>query len=550
MIEIYRRFHRRTLIAGMLALQVVLTPLLEVRADPVQLFWCSEAEMGGPSAPGTLIRIDPDGSNPTTIRTASGSSNIRACHYERNNSRIYLAEGTNIYRIEPDNSNPTIMQSPATTVSGIVTDVNGDRLYWAETSNGTIKYASISTPLDTPHTLASSNFPSPSDIEIDYAHSKLYAANFDSSGSIARVNLDGSSSETIISSLSYPWGVAVDAAHSRIFYTLDAGGIWTAGLDGTNPTNLTPTIGSVGAASDIDYDQQSNKIYWVEFHSDGSLGRLRRANPDGTNVEDIVTSAISRARYLTISPDVTTLAPTLNSPASSTSYITDLPINYLLGEALASGSARISFSLGGSPVATMYMIDAQSVSTTIQPFTSTVGANSAVTSASGFPLDEGSYSVTLSYQDKFANPAAVVVNTNVALVKPTATATVTPTVTPTPEPTFTATPIPPTATPTTAATPTATATPTPACSRAPKVKITGANAEVSFAGVKNGKYKVTAQPIGETNRKTQTKNLKAQSKGKITLVIKSLKKGLWSFSYTGTVKKNPITSCAVEKNIK
>jgi len=100
-----------------------------------------------------------------------------------------------------------------------------------------------------------------------------------------------------------------------------------------------------------------------------------------------------------------TLAPSMTSPVASTTYTPVLPVAYVLGEAPLSGSVRLVFA--GSTTCTLTMGNATSVSFALS--TISLLADPAVqASTCGGSLPQGTYDVTLAYQDAGSAPAASV----------------------------------------------------------------------------------------------------------------------------------------------
>ena len=105
-----------------------------------------------------------------------------------------------------------------------------------------------------------------------------------------------------------------------------------------------------------------------------------------------------------------TQTPILTSPATNTTGATTLQFSYTLPESPLAGSVKLTFTPagGGAPIV-WNMSNATSVA-----FSNVVGSNPVggnVTSGTALPF--ATYSVTLSYQDAFANPVASVTNTNI-----------------------------------------------------------------------------------------------------------------------------------------
>jgi gliding motility-associated-like protein len=119
----------------------------------------------------------------------------------------------------------------------------------------------------------------------------------------------------------------------------------------------------------------------------------------------------------------TTLTPVLTSPASNTSGASTLQISYTLPEAPLAGSVRLMFTpVGGGTAIVWTMSNATSVSFAYAVGTTPTNSNIV----SGTALAFGNYDVTLSYQDVYGSPVALVTNTNIqtagSLTTPTLTA--------------------------------------------------------------------------------------------------------------------------------
>lgn len=119
---------------------------------------------------------------------------------------------------------------------------------------------------------------------------------------IQRANLDGTSIETIISGLRpNAVGIAVDEAHDRLFWTEGEGHVYRSTLNGGSKTELWSTS---NRPLGIAHDPVANKVYWVEtFHAyTGGTPHIRRANFDGSGMEDLVLSGLSDPFSLTLDP--------------------------------------------------------------------------------------------------------------------------------------------------------------------------------------------------------------------------------------------------------
>lgn len=125
-------------------------------------------------------------------------------------------------------------------------------------------------------------------IALDVEHGKIYWTDFEG-GRIRRAALDGSGVEAPVE-VAGPVGVAVDAKSGQLFWTTDASyprALARSALDGSNVKRLVAGR-SANRPAAVAVDATARKIYW----SESVAGRIRRANLDGTRVEDLLTSGL------------------------------------------------------------------------------------------------------------------------------------------------------------------------------------------------------------------------------------------------------------------
>ena len=123
----------------------------------------------------------------------------------------------------------------------------------------------------------------PYGLALDVAGNKVYWT--DDAGNISRANLDGTSPELGIVNIPDGWmrAIALDKANNKMyFYEVDFENLYVANLDGTNPSVLIS--GVYGYALFV--DTENGKIYFDDQNS-GAAGKLRSANLDGTGIIDI-----------------------------------------------------------------------------------------------------------------------------------------------------------------------------------------------------------------------------------------------------------------------
>ena len=110
-----------------------------------------------------------------------------------------------------------------------------------------------------------------------------------SSTGIHRAELNGWERETLLSvTLSNPRSIAVDAVNGKVYWAdRGTGKIQRANLDGTDIEDLVSTS-EASSLRGIAVDPIRGKVYWV----DGEWPfRIQRSELDGTDVEDVITSS-------------------------------------------------------------------------------------------------------------------------------------------------------------------------------------------------------------------------------------------------------------------
>lgn len=177
----------------------------------------------------------------------------------------------------------------------IALDVPGGQLYWTEIgrhpATGSIHRANLDG--SAPQTLvtgipAGTLGPKTLSLALDRAGGKMY---WTIGNAIYRANLDGSGSEQLFA-LPGVYNVAgvlaLDLQAGKMYWTVsdyygpgyDTGTIWWADLNGTNAQALFPNVPRM---TTLAFDPAGRKLYWMVDD------KIRRADPDGSNIEEVVT---------------------------------------------------------------------------------------------------------------------------------------------------------------------------------------------------------------------------------------------------------------------
>ena len=193
----------------------------------------------------------------------------------------------------------------------------------------------------------------------------------------------------------------------------------------TEPTQLTATIsqtnntiygGATGTATVIASGGVSPYTYaWSPSGGTAATATGLSAGTFTCTITDANGATIVKTFTITQSASATQI-PELISPFSNSNFGATLLINYSLPEAPLLGSVRLIFTptAGGTSII-WTMNNAASVN-----FAYSVGTNPILLSSvvSGTALAYTTYDVTLSFQNSFAAPAAVVINSNIQIMAP------------------------------------------------------------------------------------------------------------------------------------
>lgn len=253
--------------------------------------------------------------------------------------KIYYADLHMLKRVNTDGSElETLIESPLSNPSGVAIDVEGGKLYWADSFTGSIRRANLDG--SQPEVILETdpeNPREPGQIALDLTAGKLYwcdGAYFNLAwhGRIGRSNLDGSDVELLVPFMSEPLsGLALDLINAKM-YAVVSGAIVRWDLNGANQQSLVPNacayhialdasagamywagcnvIGNAaldGSSADFLFDNlgwprgialdlPAGRIYWT----DALTRKIQRANLDGSQVEDVADAGGGVARGIVL----------------------------------------------------------------------------------------------------------------------------------------------------------------------------------------------------------------------------------------------------------
>ena len=216
------------------------------------------------------------------------------------NSKLYWAEKTGkqtgrIRRANLDGTNVNLVKELTSLPVDIALDTENQKLYlisaWGKVQRVNFDGSNFQPNLIT-------NLEAPDHLALDLTGDKIYwtEQTGETTGSIRRANLDGSNVELVKSLTSIPHGLNMDTVNRKLYLTNAWGKVQHLNFNGSNyrPNFIT----DLDAPDDLAVDAPGGQVYWTE-----RSGRIRRADLNGENIEDLVTRAgLPIQLVLSISP--------------------------------------------------------------------------------------------------------------------------------------------------------------------------------------------------------------------------------------------------------
>ena len=199
--------------------------------------------------------------------------------------KVYWAEQTSdrsgrIRRANLNGTNVQLIQELTSVPQGLALDTANGKLYLTN-AQGRVQQMNLNGSGFQPNLIVNLN--APQGIAIDTAGGKVYwtEQTSDRSGRIRRANLNGTNVQLVRELTSVPQGLALDTTNGKLYLTNSWGKVQQMNLNGSGfQPNL---IVNLNAPQGIAVDVAGDKIYWTEE------GKIRRANLDGSNRQDVAT---------------------------------------------------------------------------------------------------------------------------------------------------------------------------------------------------------------------------------------------------------------------
>ena len=249
------------------------------------------------------------------------------------NGSLYWAEKTSdrtgkIRRANLDGTNVQLVKNLTSAPHSIAIDTTNDKLYLTN-SWGKVQRLNLDGSNFQPNLIT--GLQSPNHSALDVVRGKVYwtEQTGKTRSKIQRAGLDGTNIELVKNLTSAPRGITVDSVNGKIYLTNGWGKIQRLNLDGSNfQPNL---ITGLQSPREITVDVVDAKLYWTEQR------RIRRANLNGENIQDVVTglgaptgvtlgipsahTAIRAAPTTTIVPEQTLILANYPNPFNPETWI-------------------------------------------------------------------------------------------------------------------------------------------------------------------------------------------------------------------------------------
>jgi len=273
--------------AGLTFITIVLSIIFMVFSEDIvqaegQIYWTDYVM-------GKVQKSNAEGGGTQELVTGLGSP--RGIAVDLGEGKIYWSEAGSM-KVKRSNLNgtgiETIYSGYGNEIYGVALDLSNRKIYWADRTGYSIVRANLDGSAR--EVVFNTGSYSPYAIALDVDEELIYWTESDwTDGHIWRASYNGIDKDEIVSGLKFPTGLAIDNANDRIYWTergmdsLDPQLICSANVDGTDSQVLINE--GLFAPTGIDLDLAGGKMYWVE---PGWI-KVRRANLDGTNIENIIT---------------------------------------------------------------------------------------------------------------------------------------------------------------------------------------------------------------------------------------------------------------------
>jgi hypothetical protein len=215
-----------------------------------------------------------------------------------------------------------VLAATLVSIESAMADVS--KVYWTDRNNGTLSVTDVSSGATQ---VLVQNFARLQDVDLDISTGILYFADWGpfagNSGSINRVNKDGTGLATVLNTADAVHQLALDQALQRIYFTravsYDGREISHVDTNGANYTVLLP--GSGWFPSGLALDSANNLLYWgdIGILSGPFNGSVNRMGADGSAPTQLTPHVDGRGRGYALDQASQTIFLTAHNPHSPSS---------------------------------------------------------------------------------------------------------------------------------------------------------------------------------------------------------------------------------------
>lgn len=272
---------------------LAVTMLIVSQSHAAKLYW-SDAETG------SIRELDLDSMHQDEL--VAGLNQPRNLALDTVHRVLYWTEATGGGLISKatigDANASAVLMAPMSSIEGLAVDGSRDRIYWADNAFEHIRNSSLNG--DSPATLIP-GFDSLDGVGVDVSTGRIF---FVDNAALWSADSDGSGLDMLVDfTLDHSAGrrVAVDSTAGQVYWTDPLGNrIRRANLDGTNVEDViggTSGNGNPLLPYGIAVDPIGGKLYWTEWGSQDSpplsTAKIAAANLDGTSIDELIVTGLT-----------------------------------------------------------------------------------------------------------------------------------------------------------------------------------------------------------------------------------------------------------------
>ena len=237
-----------------------------------------------PGFSNVILRTNLDGSGLETIIELGFRDRIGSLDLDVSAGKLYWTTGETIQRANLDGSELDTLFSGLDGASQLNLHLLTGKMYWLNAQQGIVHRSNLDgTEKDE---VALEEGTAPTSLALDPSSEDMYWVDL-LNGSLQRTNLDGGAIDNlVVSPVRMPWAIAFNPDEGHMYWT---DGYWEkiqrANLDGTEVEDILEF--AFGFPVSLYLDARTDKLYWLDDDIGSGSARFRKANLDGSGLEDL-----------------------------------------------------------------------------------------------------------------------------------------------------------------------------------------------------------------------------------------------------------------------